>query len=331
MPDLFDNRLGLTGLEFIEFTAPALNALEPLFERMGFMPVARHRDKDAVLYRRGGVNFLVNREQVDTADHFVAERGPSACGLAFRVKDANKAYALALKRGARPVDIPPALADFPLRAIEGVGGAPLYLLDHAPDARSIYEAAFELLPRIDPQSKTRRLGGPGGPGDRQSRGRMAFWGPFYERLFGFREIRFVEIDGRLAVFTEHAASAGEDWARSPPKRGVQDIGICAEASRGGDLHGPLPDLCVEERPAMSGILLNGSTEAGLSRLLLQVFNGPMRAPAFSEFIKRRNCAGPGEGRFKALFTSVGHERLDAPQPGRLADSNAWKSADIPSI
>jgi 4-hydroxyphenylpyruvate dioxygenase len=107
MPDLFDNPMGLMGFEFVEFASPTPNLLEPLFEQMGFSLVARHRSKDVLLYRQGDINFIVNREPRSLAGYFAAEHGPSACGLAFRVRDAHKAYALALERGAQPVEIPP--------------------------------------------------------------------------------------------------------------------------------------------------------------------------------------------------------------------------------
>ena len=62
MADLFDNPMGLMGFEFVEFASPTPDALEPLFEKMGFTLVARHRIKDVVLYRQGDINFIVNRE-----------------------------------------------------------------------------------------------------------------------------------------------------------------------------------------------------------------------------------------------------------------------------
>ncbi|MBP6764097.1 MAG: 4-hydroxyphenylpyruvate dioxygenase, partial [Rubrivivax sp.] len=53
MADLFDNPMGLMGFEFVEFASPTPNVLEPLFEKMGFTLVAKHRSKDVVLYRQG--------------------------------------------------------------------------------------------------------------------------------------------------------------------------------------------------------------------------------------------------------------------------------------
>src|SRR5919206_5242678 len=105
MPDLFENPMGLMGFEFVEFASPAANVLEPVFERMGFVHVANHRSKDVALYRQGDINFIVNREPKSAAWYFAAEHGPSACGLAFRVRDSHKAYNRALELGAQPMEM----------------------------------------------------------------------------------------------------------------------------------------------------------------------------------------------------------------------------------
>ena len=60
-----------------------------------------------MLYRQGEINFIVNREPNSPAAYFAAEHGPSACGMAFRVKDSHKAYERALELGAQPIDMPP--------------------------------------------------------------------------------------------------------------------------------------------------------------------------------------------------------------------------------
>ena len=53
-----------------------------------------------------------------------------------------------------------------------------------------------------------------------------------------------------------------------------------------------------------GILLDGTTEGGEARLLLQIFSANMVGPAFFEFIQRKKDEGFGEGNFKALFESI---------------------------
>ena len=60
MTDLFKNPMGLDGFEFVEFTAPSRGILEPVFESMGFLLVARHKSKQVELWRQGDINFIAN-------------------------------------------------------------------------------------------------------------------------------------------------------------------------------------------------------------------------------------------------------------------------------
>jgi 4-hydroxyphenylpyruvate dioxygenase len=219
MADLFENPMGLMGFEFVEFASPAPNVLEPLFEKMGFSLVARHRSKDVLLYRQGDINFIVNREPRSLAGYFAGEHGPSACGLAFRVRDSHKAYARALELGAQPIEIPTGPMELRLPAIKGIGGAPLYLIDRYEDGKSIYDIDFEFLPEYA-EPKDRH---PRGHGfqcvdhltHNVYRGRMAFWGAFYERLFNFREIRYFDIKGAHTGLTSRAMTAPDGLIRIP--------------------------------------------------------------------------------------------------------------------
>jgi len=58
-----------------------------------------------------------------------------------------------------------------------------------------------------------------------------------------------------------------------------------------------------------GILLDGSTEDGDPRLLLQIFSNTLMGPVFFEFIQRKKDEGFGEGNFKALFESIERDQL----------------------
>jgi 4-hydroxyphenylpyruvate dioxygenase len=215
MADLFENPMGLMGFEFVEFASPTPGQLEPLFELLGFTLVARHRSKDVLLYRQGDINFIVNNEPGSVAAYFAAEHGPSACGLAFRVKDAHRAYARALALGAQPVDIPTGPMELRLPAIKGIGGAPLYLIDRFEDGKSIYDIDFEFLEGVDRH--------PVGHGFKLIdhlthnvyRGRMAYWASFYEKLFNFREIRYFDIQGEYTGLTSKAMTAPDGMIRIP--------------------------------------------------------------------------------------------------------------------
>ena len=84
-----DNPMGTDGFEFVEYTAPDSELLDDLFNKMGFVAVARHRSKRVVLYRQGDVNFIVNHEPESFAQAFAKVHGPSACAFAIRVADAG--------------------------------------------------------------------------------------------------------------------------------------------------------------------------------------------------------------------------------------------------
>ena len=57
------NPLGLLGIEFIEYTTSRPQALGQVLERLGFVPVARHRSREVLLYRQGDINIIVNAHQ----------------------------------------------------------------------------------------------------------------------------------------------------------------------------------------------------------------------------------------------------------------------------
>jgi 4-hydroxyphenylpyruvate dioxygenase len=59
-----------------------------------------------------------------------------------------------------------------------------------------------------------------------------------------------------------------------------------------------------------GILLDGSTDQGDPRLLLQIFSEALVGPVFFEFIQRKKDDGFGEGNFKALFESIERDQLN---------------------
>lgn len=215
MADLFDNPMGLCGFEFVEFAAPTQGVLEPVFEKMGFSLVAKHRSKDVLLYRQGDINFIVNHEPGSPAAYFAAEHGPSACGLAFRVKDAHLAYRRALELGAQPIEIATGPMELRLPAIKGIGGAPLYLIDRFEEGKSIYDIDFEWLDGVDRHPVGHGLKLIDHLTHNVYRGRMGFWASFYEKLFNFREIRYFDIKGEYTGLTSKAMTAPDGKIRIP--------------------------------------------------------------------------------------------------------------------
>lgn len=351
MSDLFENPMGLMGFEFVEFASPTPNLLEPVFERMGFTKVAVHRSKDVALYRQGEINFIVNNEPRSAAWYFAAEHGPSACGMAFRVKDAHRAYARALELGAQPVEVPTGPMELRLPAIKGIGGAPLYLIDRFGDGKSIYDIDFEFIDGVDRHPRGAGLKLIDHLTHNVYRGRMAYWAAFYERLFNFREIRYFDIKGEYTGLTSKAMTAPDGKIRIPLNEessrggagqieeflmqfngeGIQHIALLTD-----DLVSTIDQLALAGVPLMTapndiyyemlsqrlpghgqpvaelqtrGILLDGSTEGGQQRLLLQIFTQTQLGPVFFEFIQRKGDDGFGEGNFKALFESIERDQV----------------------
>ena len=136
-----DNPMGTDGFEFVEFTAPDPEALGNVFERLGFQLVGRHRSKNVTQYRQGDINFIVNAEPKSPAENFAALHGPSACAMAFRVKDARAAYERALASGASPFPGRPGPMELNIPAIEGIGSSALYLVDRY-GGHTIYDVDF---------------------------------------------------------------------------------------------------------------------------------------------------------------------------------------------
>ena len=219
MADLFDNPMGLMGFEFVEFASPTPGVLEDVFQKLGFTKVAVHRSKDVSLFRQGGINFIVNNEPKSYAAYFAAEHGPSACGMAFRVRDAHQAYARALELGAQAVEIPTGPMELRLPAIKGIGGAPLYLIDRFDEGdtvgKSIYDIDFEFLPGVERNPPGHGLSTIDHLTHNVYRGRMSYWAGFYEKLFNFREIRYFDISGEYTGLTSKAMTAPDGMIRIP--------------------------------------------------------------------------------------------------------------------
>ena len=215
MADLYDNPMGLMGFEFVEFASPTPGLLEPLFEKLGFTLVARHRSKDVLLYRQGAINFIVNRDPGSPAMYFAAEHGPCACAMAFRVRDSHHAYARALELGAQPVEMSTGPMELRLPAIKGLGGAPLYLIDRFEDGKSIYDIDFAFIAGVDRHPVGHGLKLIDHLTHNVYRGRMAYWAAFYERLFNFREIRYFDIQGAHTGLTSKAMTAPDGKIRIP--------------------------------------------------------------------------------------------------------------------
>lgn len=228
----WENPMGTDGFEFIEYAAPDPAELEKLFLEMGFIAIAKHRNKNVTLYRQGDVNFIINAEPDSFAQKFARKHGPSVCSFAIRVKDANFAYKRALELGAWGYDNKTAPMELNIPAIKGIGDSLVYFVDrwHGKDGAkpgdigniSIYDADFVAIPGTDPKHVGNGLTYIDHLTHNVHRGRMSEWSGFYETLFNFREIRYFDIAGKMTGLKSKAMTSPCGKIRIPINESSDD-------------------------------------------------------------------------------------------------------------
>ncbi|MFA0674671.1 4-hydroxyphenylpyruvate dioxygenase, partial [Vibrio sp. 10N.222.51.A6] len=138
------NPLGTDGFEFVEYTAvdhKGIEQLKALFVSLGFAEIAKHRSKEAWLYRQGDINFIVNEQPHSQAEAFAKVHGPSVCGMAFRVNEATAAMEQAFKGGGEEYKTEIGPMELSIPAIYGIGESLLYFVDRY-GKQSIYDVDF---------------------------------------------------------------------------------------------------------------------------------------------------------------------------------------------
>src|SRR5471032_1721008 len=359
--ELWDNPIGTDGFEFLEYTAPDTAALQALFGRMGFRAVGRHRSKQVTLYRQGDTSFIVNAEPESHGARFAQAHGPSACAMAFRVRDAGAAYRELLARGATPFANAVGPMELNIPAIEGIGGSVIYLVDRYVGP-SIYDVDF--LPTDPARGFAHDRAGLAGIDHvthHVFRGNMDKWAGFYETLFNFREVRYFDIEGKLTGLKSRAMTSPDGAIRIPINEssddksqieeylhayhgeGIQHIALATDdiyrsvetlAVRGAQFQ-DTPDSYYERLDnrikghgedvahlKRDRILLDGERNSEVG-LLLQIFTQNAIGPIFFEIIQRKGNQGFGEGNFKALFESI---EADQIKRGVLKGPNASEDA-----
>jgi 4-hydroxyphenylpyruvate dioxygenase len=336
-----ENPMGMDGFEFVEYTAEDSRSLERLFLQMGFSAVARHRSKDVVVYRQGGINFILNHESDCFAREFARAHGPAVCAIGLRVHDSAQALSQALAMGAREFEGHPGPMELNIPAIYGVGDSLIYLIDRYGDS-SIYEVDFVKLPVEAPGTGQVGLQLVDHLTNNVHEGCMDQWSGFYQQIFNFREIRYFDIHGHKTGLRSRAMISPCGKVRIPINEptdrksqiqeyldlyhgeGVQHIALTSDdiystvetlRSNGMEFM-QVPDSYYEsvnerlpwqredlERMHRNQILIDGGRreEGGL---LLQIFTQTVIGPIFFEIIQRKGHEGFGEGNFQALFEAM---------------------------
>ena len=342
------NPAGTDGFEFVEFAHPEPDTLRQLFTRMGYIHTATHKTKAIELWQQGDITYVLNDEPGSHGRSFVAEHGPCAPAMAWRVVDADHAFAHAVAQGADPYDGPGKTMDIP--AIRGIGSSLIYFIDQYYEANP-YNAEFDWVSAAHPKGVgfayldhlTHNV----------HKGNMDVWFEFYGRLFNFREIRFFDIEGRYTGLLSRALTSpcgriripinedrGEtgqivEYLKRYNGEGIQHIAVGTKdveiydavdaiAANGVRFMPKPPETYYTlsrervvgheeplDRMAEHGILIDGEgvVDGGETRILLQIFSRTVIGPIFFEFIQRKGDDGFGEGNFKALFESIEADQI----------------------
>ncbi|MBL4617419.1 MAG: 4-hydroxyphenylpyruvate dioxygenase [Robiginitomaculum sp.] len=352
MVDLFENPLGTRGFGFVEFTSNEPDKLALLFEQMGFTAVSKHKTSDVIRYKQGQANFLLNREAGGQAKDFRDLHKGGANSMCFLMDDASSAHGQAITRGATAVSDGLWTAGLP--AVEGIGGSVLYLLSED-NVESFFASEFTPIIGADEEKNALGFHYIDHLTHNVVRGQMEFWGKFYEDVFGFRQIRYFDIEGKLTGLISKAMTSPCGKIRIPLNEskddksqieefltefngeGIQHIAIESDdiyksvdglLANGLDLQ-DTPDSyfeLIDERLPGHGeavselqsrkILIDGAPTEGQG-LLLQIFSKTVLGPVFFEFIQRKGNEGFGEGNFQALFDSI---ELDQVRRGVIKDN-----------
>lgn len=342
------NPIGTDGFEFVEFTAPTpegIEQLRQLFTAMGFTETARHRSKQVWLFQQHGVNFVLNGSPTGHVHAFAEKHGPSACAMAFRVRNAAQAAAYVQEQGATLVGSHANFGELNIPCVEGIGGSLLYLVDRYGE-QSIYDVDFEFIEGRSPDDNAVGLQMIDHLTHNVKRGQMDVWSGFYERIAGFREIRYFDIEGKLTGLVSRAMTAPcgkiripinesaddksqiEEFIREYHGEGIQHIALSTDdiyatvrkLQANGVAFMSTPDTYyekVDQRVAGHGepldvlrdlsLLIDGAP--GDDGILLQIFTNTVIGPIFFEIIQRKGNQGFGEGNFKALFESIEEDQL----------------------
>ncbi len=324
------NPCGLRGISFIELAAPDPDAIHRLLLAFGFSRTMRHRARAVDLYEQGGIVMLLDRSPTGFSARFTAAHGPCICAMGWRVDDPRAAQSAAVARGARAAD-----GDLPLPAVLGIGDSLIYFV--AAD-RSWAALGFEPLAAPD------RVPAKGFVAidhltNNVPRGELGTWAAFYERVFGFTQVRYFDIRGVKTGLHSFALRSPCGSFCIPINEGTEtrsQIDEYLEQYRGPGIQhlAFLTDDILASLRALDGtpiefldidddyyrevfdrvpgvredhaeierrdVLVDGDADG----YLLQIFTRNLIGPIFIELIQRANHASFGEGNFGALFRSI---------------------------
>ena len=342
----YENPLKTDGFAFVEFVTENKNGLTDDFIKLGFTHIASANKHAVDLYQQGEIRFFVNYCADKQTREFYKKHKSSPVSMGFYVEDPEFALHEAVKRSATKVSTNEDSVWDGIPAIYGIGGSIIYFVDRKND----FLQRFNLINTVKEGYGLQYI-------DHLThnvyRGNMGNWADFYSKIFGFRQIRYFDIDGKQTGLFSKAMTSPcgkikiplneskddksqiEEFLTEFNGEGIQHIALSAK-----DIYQSISDIkktgikllttpdtyyeLLDKRLPNHGedlaklkklnILVDGTT-VPKRKLLLQIFTENLIGPSFFEIIQRKGDDGFGEGNFQALFDSI---ELDQIKRGVLA-------------
>lgn len=178
------NPLGIDGIEYVEYATVEPQSFGAALERLGFVAVARHRSREIVLYRTGGMNIIVNADPEVAGAADEGNTAPRLKAFALRVRDAAAAYAHCVDKGAWPITPRVGAMELNIPGVSGVGDSVIYFVDRFQEF-SIYDVDFKKLPSANDANPAIASMHFFGIVQSIDEARTKEWVDFYQELFGF--------------------------------------------------------------------------------------------------------------------------------------------------
>lgn len=335
-PTEAENPIGIEGMAFLEYTSAKPEALRELFKKLGFTRVAKHKTSKVEYFEQNECVFLLNEQPGSFAENFHKAHGPSACSMGWQVTNAQKAYELAVERGAKPFE---GEGTVPFPAVYGIGDSLIYFVDNKFYLRNQFKPTHEApvpqkgLLKIDHLTNN------------VPQGEMDKWCDFYSKIFNFKNVRYFDIKGlKTGLISKVMVSPGykvlipinessdaksqiNEYLEEYKGSGIQHVAFLSSNAihtteelikeKVGFLDAPpdtyyealgarLPLLWEDKGKLQSLSLLADGDEAGY---LIQIFTKNMIGPIFFEIIQRENHWGFGNGNFQALFDAIERDQM----------------------
>lgn len=342
------NPVGLKGVDYLEFTTNTLNSPTfNLFHKLGFE--VKSQSEHHKFFTQGQIRFLLsnNPSENSHAKKYFKAHGEGVSKISFKVDDAEKSLAAALKRGAELAeDLKITETEQGLiktASIKGFGDVLNEFSSRPPESNIKDMTNFS---DSEAQKLKTRVSRIDHFTNNVPKGEMNHWADFYERVYGFKETRYFDIKGAKTGLNskvmqlednsviipinepevENGKSQIQEFLDLHKGAGVQHIALMTPdiISTVSELRSrsikflDVPDTYYEAIPSREFTVTEDLKVLNKNKILvdgddkgylLQIFSDTYVGPLFFEFIQRKNHWGFGEGNFQALFDAIERDQI----------------------